>query len=95
GPFMYRTESGRLLMIWSSSISGSYCEAVSFSDNDEIDGNWMHEDKLLFLKDGGHGMIFSGFDGKLYFVCHQPNEREKEKPVLFCLTEEKDRLKLL
>ncbi|MCM1365246.1 MAG: glycoside hydrolase family 43 protein [Faecalibacterium sp.] len=95
GPFMYRTKGGRLLMIWSSSINGNYCAAVSFSSNGEINGEWLHEKELLFSKDGGHGMIFKGFNGKLYFVCHQPNEREKEKPVLFCLTESNDRIKLL
>lgn len=73
GPFLYKTKNGRLLMIWSSSANDNYVEAVSYSDNGEITGNWKHCDKLLFEKDGGHGMIFQSFEGTKYFVLHAPN----------------------
>lgn len=82
GPFMYRTENGELLMIWSSGTSKAYVEAVSYSDNGEITGNWKHCDKLLFDENGGHGMIFKSFEGQKYFVCHYPNIPSEERPVL-------------
>lgn len=82
GPFLYRTEDGKLLMIWSSSASGNYVEAVSYSDNGEITGNWKHCDKPLFENDGGHGMIFTDFKGEEHFIYHHPNITLKERPVL-------------
>lgn len=94
GPFMYRTECGRLLMIWSTFTPSGYVQAVTSSDNGEIDGNWTHEE-LLFEKNGGHGMIFEDFGGVKHLILHSPNENPKERPVLFDLTEENGKLKLL
>lgn len=82
GPFMYRTGNGELLMIWSSGTNKAYVEAVSYSDNGEITGNWKHFDKLLFDENGGHGMIFKSFEGQKYFVYHYPNIPSEERPVL-------------
>lgn len=82
GPFLYRGESGRLYMIWSSFTDSGYVQAVSFSDNGDIDGNWSHDLPLLAEKNGGHGMIFKGFDNKLYLVLHRPNNNPEERPVL-------------
>lgn len=93
GPFMYRTRSGRLLMIWSSVNESGYVQAVSDSDNGEIDGNWRHE-KLLFDKDGGHGMIFEDFSGKKRLILHSPNKHPLERPVLSFIYEESDTLVL-
>lgn len=87
GPFMYRTENGELLMIWSSGTNSAYVEAISYSDNGEITGNWKHCDKLLFDKDGGHGMIFKSFEGQSYLVLHAPNIPGKEHPVFFKIIE--------
>ena len=82
GPFMYRGESGRLYMIWSSFTDSGYVQAVCYSDNDDIDGNFIHDLPLLAEKDGGHGMIFTGFDGKTYLVLHRPNSNPDERPAL-------------
>ncbi len=82
GPFLHRGESGRLYMIWSSFTADGYVQAVSYSDNDDIDGNWKHDLPLLAEKDGGHGMIFRGYDNKLYLVLHRPNKNPMERPVL-------------
>ncbi|MBQ8210543.1 MAG: family 43 glycosylhydrolase [Clostridia bacterium] len=82
GPFLYRGESGRLYMIWSSFTDSGYVQAVSYSDNGDISGNWKHDLPLLAEKDGGHGMIFKGFDGKLYLILHRPNNNPMERPVL-------------
>ena len=82
GPFMYRGESGRLYMIWSSFTDSGYVQAVCYSDNGDIDGNFSHDLPLLAEKDGGHGMIFTGFDGKTYLVLHRPNSNPDERPAL-------------
>lgn len=82
GPFLYRGESGKLYMIWSSFTESGYVQAVSYSDNGDIDGNWLHDLPLLAEKNGGHGMIFRSFENKLYLVLHRPNENPLERPVL-------------
>lgn len=94
GPFMYRTESGRLLMIWSTFTQSGYVQAVAHSDNGEIDGKWYNEE-LLFEKDGGHGMIFDDYSGKKHLILHSPNENPHERPVLFEIKEENSALKLV
>lgn len=93
GPFMYRTKCGRLLMIWSTFTQSGYVQAVAYSDNGEIDGNWIN-DSLLFEENGGHGMIFDAYDGKKYLILHSPNENPLERPVLLEIAEENGNLKL-
>lgn len=82
GPFLYRCENGDLVMIWSSYGQEGYFESVLKSDNGEIDGRWIAQD-MLFEKDGGHGMIFRDFDGKLRMSLHQPNIAPDEHLKLF------------
>ncbi len=86
GPFLYRTECGKLLMIWSTFTQSGYVQAIAYSDNDDIDGNWIH-DEPLFDKDGGHGMIFEDFNSKKHLILHSPNENPKERPVLININE--------
>lgn len=95
GPFLYRGDSGRLYMIWSSFTDSGYVQAVSYSDNGDIDGNWQHDLPLLAEKDGGHGMIFTGFDGKRYLVLHRPNRHPDERPVLTEIEEKEGALRLV
>lgn len=81
GPFLIK-KGDALFSIWSSFYKGNYCEAIARSDNGRIDGKWTIDDKLVYEKDGGHGMIFADFDGENYFVFHQPNETPLERPVI-------------
>jgi GH43 family beta-xylosidase len=85
GPFMYRSKTGELFMIWSSFIKGNYAEfAVKFK-NGKIGLEFEHK-KPLLDSDGGHGMIFS--DGKqTYFTYHTPNKSLFERPE-FCVIED-------
>ena len=82
GPFMYRTETGELLMLWSTFIKGQYAEClVRFADG-EIGMNFEHLPPLIDY-DGGHGMIFRS-DDKLNLTFHSPNQTDYERP---CFTE--------
>lgn len=92
GPFLYRGESGRLYLIWSSFTDSGYVQAVCVSDNGDIDGNFSHDLPLLAEKDGGHGMIFTGFDGVTYLVLHRPNSNPDERPVLTKIVEKEGHL---
>lgn len=94
GPFLYRTKSGALLMLWSSSRNGVYCEAISRSSDGTLFGTWTHDSELLFSENGGHGMVFRDLEDRLLFTFHQPNETPLERPQVVELTEDKDTLRV-
>jgi GH43 family beta-xylosidase len=79
GCFLYKTESGKLLMIWSNSYNDEYRIGIAYSKDGRVDGEWIQEEKPLFTKeiggkhDGGHGMIFKADDGRTYLSLHSPN----------------------
>lgn len=78
GPFMYRTKSGELLMLWSTFIKGKYAECVVKFTNGELGLDFEHLPPILD-DDGGHGMIFKTED-KLYLTFHSPNQTDYERP---------------
>ncbi len=90
GPFPYRTAEGRLLLLWSSFSQGKYLEAQALSESGTLAGPWRHDTPLLSAEHGGHGMIFSGFDGRQYFVMHRPNSPAGLERPTICPVEEKD-----
>ena len=74
GCFLYRTKSDRLLMIWSSFGEKSrYTVGIAYSTSGKVAGPWKQMDEPLLAIDGGHGMIFKTFDGRLVMPIHQPN----------------------
>ena len=101
GCWMYTTRDGDLLMIWSNFDAQGYVVAVARSSNGRLDGEWSHEDGLLYSKymtgeyDGGHGMIFTDVDGQMYLSFHSPNtatDSRREKPVFLAIEERDGRL---
>lgn len=97
GCWLYKCKNGELLMLWSNFNANGYCVAVAKSSNGRIDGEWTHEQDLLYSGegrefDGGHGMIFTALDGSKFLSIHSPNAQRgdrKEKPV-FYRVEERD-----
>lgn len=83
GPFLFRLPSGRLIMLWSSFGESGYAQATASSQNGCITGPWIINKKLLFEKDGGHGMLFTALNGQLFLVLHSPNTSLKEHPVFY------------
>lgn len=79
GPFMYRTSTGELLLIWSTFVNHMYCQCVAKSSNTELDGEFVHLPPII-TNDGGHGMIFKA-DDKLYLTFHTPNKSLEEHPT--------------
>lgn len=73
GCFLYRTKTGKLLMIWSSFMNSEYAIGIAESVTGKVAGPWKQHDTPLFNKNGGHGMIFRSFDGRLHIVFHGPN----------------------
>ncbi len=88
GCFLYRsTSSGKLFMIWSTFIRGSgYCVVLTESESGKISGPWINQ-KPIYKKNGGHGMIFRSFDGRIMMALHQPNNSNKERLHLFEITD--------
>ncbi len=90
GPFFRRGRNGRLYMLWSGFRAGPqywYVQALAVSDSGSILGPWRHADRFIYDRDGGHGMIFDGFDGNLYLILHSTNVDPNERPRLFRINE--------
>ncbi len=93
GPFFRRGKNGKLYLLWSSFHSGPqywYVQALAISDSGSILGPWRHADKFIYDEDGGHGMIFDGFDKNTYLILHSTNVNPNERPRLFKITETGD-----
>lgn len=73
GCYLYRTKTGKLLMIWSSFSNGDYAIGIAESVTGSVRGPWRQQENPLFVKNGGHGMIFKTLDGGLRLILHQPN----------------------
>ena len=94
GPFMYRTKTDELLMLWSTFIKGKYAEClVRFTDG-EISKNFEHLEPLID-NDGGHGMIFKDIEGKLRLTYHTPNTNNFEHPHFVDIEDLGDTLKIV
>lgn len=95
GPFLYQTQNDKLVMLWSSFGEEGYTEALAYHEGNGIVGKWTQDDRLLFKKDGGHGMIFKDLQGRLLLTLHSPNEHLKEYPHFYELKEKDDTLWLI
>ena len=58
GPFLFRTQTGKLGMIWTSWIGNVYTQGVAYSRTGTIDGPWVQEPKPITPPNFGHGMLF-------------------------------------
>ena len=84
GPFLFLDKDEKLRMIWSSFAEGdNYCVVLASPKGRAFLDEWKPEETLLFSKDGGHGMVFTGLDGKRYLALHSPNETLQERPCFF------------
>ena len=93
GPFLYKSKSGKLLMIWSSFGATGYMVGVAVSDSGRLAGPWRQRAEPLYSADGGHGMLFKRFDGQLMLVLHSPNKLT-ERARLFEIEDTGETLKV-
>jgi beta-xylosidase len=70
GPFLFRTQTGRLGMIWTSWIYDVYTQGVAYSESGTINGPWIHEKDPITPPNFGHGMMFRTFEGELLMAVH-------------------------
>lgn len=70
GPFLFRTGSGRLGMIWTSWIYNIYSQGVAYSSTGTLDGPWIQEPVPVTPPNYGHGMLFRTFEGEWLMSVH-------------------------
>ena len=86
GPFLFRTGTGRLGMIWTSWVFDIYVQGVAYSESGTLDGPWKHEEGHVTPPNFGHGMLFQTFEGKWLMSVHSHenrNGRYHRIPYLF------------
>lgn len=86
GPFLYRMDN-RLICMWSGFGRNGYCQAIAYSDNNTIDGRWLHLKQPIYDNNCGHGMLFNTKNGELKLVFHKPNIDTLERPCMIDICE--------
>lgn len=86
GPYLFRTGTGRLGMIWTSWIFDVYTQGVVYSESGTLEGPWIHEKDPVTPPNFGHGMLFRTLEGKWLMAAHSHknnNGRYHRVPHLF------------
>lgn len=86
GPYLFKTGTGRLGMIWTSWVYDVYTQGVAYSTSGTLDGPWVQEERPITPPNFGHGMLFHTLDGKLLMSIHSHrsvNGRTIRHPHLF------------
>lgn len=92
-PYLHTGKTGKLYMIWASHGQGGYNEGIAISDSGKLAGPWRQQAEPLYSNDGGHGMLFTTFDGKLMMVLHSPNG-PAARPRIFEMADTGETLKV-
>ncbi|MDG5786204.1 glycoside hydrolase family 43 protein [Evansella sp. AB-P1] len=95
GTYMFRESNGELLMLWASFKNNQYAQGISRSVSRKITGPWVHDETPIYQNDGGHGMIFDTFEGKLLLTLHAPNKTPEERPLFIPVDEKNGSIKVL
>lgn len=74
GPFVFKTKSGRLGMIWTSWVHDVYTQGVAYSSTGLLKGPWIQEKDPITPPNFGHGMLFKSFKGEDLMVLHSHKE---------------------
>jgi beta-xylosidase len=74
GPWLFRTQTGRLGMIWTSWIYNVYTQGVAYSQSGTLAGPWVQEKNPITPPNFGHGMLFQTFEGKWLMSVHSHKE---------------------
>ncbi len=93
-PYLHKGKTGKLYMIWAGYGKGGYTEGIAISASGKLAGPWTQQAEPLYSNDGGHGMLFTTFDGKLMMVLHAPNG-PAARPRIFEMQDTGDTLKLI
>lgn len=86
GPWLFRTQTGRLGMIWTSWIYNVYTQGVAYSQSGTLAGPWLQDKNPITPPNFGHGMLFQTLEGKWLMSVHSHKEidgRYHRVPHLF------------
>ncbi|KAA9352949.1 glycoside hydrolase family 43 protein [Larkinella humicola] len=86
GPYLFRTGTGRLAMLWTSWIGDVYTQGIAYSKSGTLDGPWLHEKEPITPPNFGHGMLFRTLNGNWLMSLHShksTNGRTHRVPHLF------------
>jgi hypothetical protein len=92
GPQMFRTQTGRLGMLWSSWGEHRYAQGVAYSTSGTIKGPWVQEKEAFKGDNSGHGMLFRTFEGKLLLIIHHAEANGPRKPQIWDVDDSGDKL---
>lgn len=70
GPWLFRTGTGRLGMLWTSWVFDIYTQGVAYSESGTLDGPWIQEPEPITPPNFGHSMLFQRFDGQWMMSVH-------------------------
>ena len=94
-PQMFRTQTGKLGMLWSGWGKERYQQLVCYSESGTIAGPWIQEPEPFLGNNSGHGMLFRTFEGKLIYLVHHAEGRGPRKPQYWNVDDSGDKLVLL
>lgn len=99
GPFLFRTQTGRLGMIWTSWHGEKYVQGVAYSTSGKISGPWQQQPLPITPNNYGHGMLFRDFNGQLLMSIHSHRtidasiQKWERHPVFFIMDDSGNELK--
>ncbi len=70
GPYVFKTQTGKLGIIWTSWALNVYTQGVAYSESGTLDGPWIQELEPITPPNFGHGMLFRTLEGKLLMSVH-------------------------
>ena len=97
GPYVFRTETGKLGMLWTSWVYDNYTQGVAYSVSGTLDGPWIQDAEPITPPNYGHGMLFKTLEGKWLLSIHSHknmNGRFYRVPHLFEVDLSGDKLKV-
>ena len=86
GPFLFKTGTNRLGMLWTSWQYDVYVQGVAYSESGTLNGPWIHEKDPITPPNYGHGMLFKTLEGKWIMAIHSHkviNGKYHRVPKLF------------
>ena len=94
GPQLFKTQTGKLGMLWSSWGEHRYVQGIAYSTSGSIKGPWVQEQEAFKGDNSGHGMLFRTFEGKLLFIIHHAEPGGPRRPQLWDVDDSGDTLVL-
>lgn len=99
GPFAFRTQTGRLGILWTSWRGDLYVQGVAYSESGTMKGPWQQQPLPITPDQHGHGMLFRTFDGQLLMAIHSNRNIDIDKqhferhPVFYVMDDSGDELR--